>query len=202
MSKYIKIGIGLMIVIILIYSFRGSNTFNFEKYKVELSQYREERNRFMQFNQDSPLPEEGKADFDGLNYFPADSSFRIVANLNSIDDPKTISLNMTNGAPEKYKEIGYAKFTHANKVANLLVMKSVESGDLFLPFWDATNGVSTYGGGRYLDPEMLSNNKILLDFNFAYNPFCAFAESYACPIPPLQNKIPFAVEAGEKIWGK
>ncbi len=202
MSKYIKIGVALIIVIILVYSFKGSNTFNFEKYKVELSQYRDERDRFMQFNQESPLPEEERADFDGLNYFSPDSSMRIVADLKNIDDPKTISLNMTNGAPEKYKEIGYANFAHDNQVVNLLVMKSLESGDLFLPFWDTTNGVSTYGGGRYLDPELLSSDKILLDFNYAYNPFCAFAESYACPIPPLQNKIPFAVEAGEKIRGK
>lgn len=202
MGKYIKIGITVIVVIILVYSFRGSSGFDFEKYKTELNQYRDERDRFMQFNRESPLPEEAKADFKGLNYFPPDSSFRFIAKLKPIDNPKTISLNMTTGAPEQYKETGYASFSRNNQIVNLLVMKSLETGDLFLPFFDQTNGVATYGGGRYLDPEMLSGKRILLDFNYAYNPFCAFAESYACPIPPLQNKIPFAVEAGEKMWGK
>ena len=202
MGKYIKIGIGILVVIILIYSFRGSNSFNYEKYKTALAQYREERDRFMQFNQESPLPEKAKADFTGLNYFDADSSYRIKASIKPIENPKTITLSMTAGAPEQYKEVGYANFSRNNQIVNLLVMRSMETGDLFLPFFDQTNGTITYGGGRYLDPEMLSGNNILLDFNYAYNPFCAFAESYACPIPPLQNKIPFAVEAGEKMWGK
>lgn len=172
-----------------------------EKYTTELTQYREERDRFMHFNRETPLPEEARANFQGLNYFPVDSSFRISAKLTPIDNPKVISLNMTNGAPEKYKEIGYANFSRDNQIVNLLVMESMETGELFLPFFDKTNGRSTYGGGRYLDPEKLSGNRILLDFNYAYNPFCVFAESYACPIPPLQNKIPFAIEAGEKMWG-
>jgi uncharacterized protein (DUF1684 family) len=71
---------------------------------------------------------------------------------------------------------------------------------LFLPFFDETSSVSTYGGGRYLDPEYAGGNEIVLDFNLAYNPYCAYVEGYTCPLPPPENRIDAEVNAGEKNY--
>jgi hypothetical protein len=73
---------------------------------------------------------------------------------------------------------------------------------LFLPFTDLTNGEESYGGGRYLDLEIskLKNNSILIDFNKAYNPYCAYASGYNCPVPPRENNLPIAIRAGEKVY--
>ena len=200
MSKYIKIGVGLVLAIILFYSLKGSNQFNLNQYVAEVDEHRQQKDRFMKFNAESPLPENLREPFSNLMYYPVDTSYRKIATLEPIENSRIITLDMTGGQPEKYREYGYARFSHQGNMVNLLVLRSLESGDLFLPFLDQSNGKGTYGGGRYLDPKEISSNRILIDFNFAYNPFCVFSETYNCPVPPLQNKVPFAVEAGEKMW--
>ena len=87
-------------------------------------------------------------------------------------------------------------------MAQLAIYKGKEQEDLFLPFRDATSGNETYGAGRYLEPEELSTGEIVVDFNLAYNPFCAYSENYSCPLPPFENHLKVPIRAGEKALKK
>ena len=75
-----------------------------------------------------------------------------------------------------------------------------DSGELFLPFADATSGVETYGAGRYLEPEALPDGRMSVDFNYAYNPYCAYNERWSCPITPAENRIDVPIRGGERIF--
>src|SRR5690606_19820929 len=80
----------------------------------------------------------------------------------------------------------------------LTLYRDPEGGDLFLPFQDETSGNETYGAGRYLDVTALEDGRVLLDFNYAYHPFCAYNPSYSCPMPPVENRLPAPIRAGER----
>ena len=86
--------------------------------------------------------------------------------------------------------------------AALAVYRSPHHDELFLPFRDATSGRETYGAGRYLEPAKLAGGRLLVDFNLAYNPYCAYSEEYSCPLPPFENHLKVAIRAGEKAYNK
>ncbi len=81
-----------------------------------------------------------------------------------------------------------------------LLKNKPEYRKLFVPFNDYTNGVSSYGGGRYLDIDIPAGDKTIIDFNFAYNPYCAYHDRWSCPIPPSENNLDIEVEAGVKSY--
>ncbi len=93
---------------------------------------------------------------------------------------------------------GKISFEVENQPAQLTVYKDTDSGEFFLPFADATSGNETYGAGRYLEVEVLPNGQLLVEFNYAYNPYCAYNERWSCPITPLENRIQVPIRAGEK----
>jgi uncharacterized protein len=115
------------------------------------------------------------------------------------------------GKIKQYFKYGFITFTLNNKPYKLYIYQSESlmhkegfEDYLFLPFTDNTNYKTTYGGGRYLDFKLgdIKNNILELDFNKCYNPYCAYAEGFSCPIPPAENSLQTTIEAGEKLWKK
>lgn len=152
----------------------------------------------MQHHPQSPLTPAQKREFDGLNYYPANPDLDIVANFVRYDDPDTVEMVVSTGGQAEFKRIGQARFEVDGEPQTLEVYEPVEGGELFLPFTDATSGDTTYGAGRYLEPHFVDSHKLKIDFNYAYNPYCAYNENWACPIPRPENRLGVSIEAGEK----
>ncbi|MEZ0539199.1 DUF1684 domain-containing protein [Fibrella arboris] len=171
-------------------------------YRVELQAARSKKDNYMKTSADSPIPD--KTTFNGLSYFDADPSFRVMAKLEPFPEGQTekLVIRMTDGSEEIYEKYAHATFTLTGKACRLLVLKY--QGSLSVLFQDATSGQETYGGGRYIDIDLnaVTNSQVVIDFNEAYNPYCAYNPTYACPLPPPENKIPVAVKAGERYVEK
>lgn len=194
---------GIVILASIGYLFVGQST-NSEKapqaqsYQATLEQERKAKDRFFQQDKDSPI--EDKASFTGLHYYPVNEAWNIEATLTRLRSGQQFSISMTGGETETYEPYGNVNFEKDGKKVSLKIFINKE-GVLFLPFKDATSGKDTYGAGRYLDLDQSSvhDNHIHLDFNRAYQPYCAYNHTFTCPIPPAENFIPLAVTAGEKL---
>jgi len=159
---------------------------------------RAEKDRFFRTSPYSPL--EDRLNFSGLNYYPPDPAWRYVLPLQRVADPEPLTFQTNTGDERVYDRIGTVTFEVEGQPAQLAIYQSDEHDELFLPFRDATSGSETYGAGRYLEPEELPTGEILLDFNLAYNPFCAYSDAYSCPLPPFENHLKVAIRAGEKAY--
>jgi uncharacterized protein len=179
-----------------------------QDYEEELALHRDEYLEAFLTESNSPLKKE---DLEYLRFFAAAPAYRVEARF--VATPKSAPFDMTtyNGQKKPYVKYGELHFSLHGKPQKLAVyigldlVKLPQYRDyLFVPFKDPTNGESTYGGGRYLDFRTgdIRNNRLVLDFNKAYNPYCAYADGYSCPIPPLENHLKVPVEAGEKNFGK
>jgi hypothetical protein len=140
-----------------------------------------------------------------LNYYPADIRYRVTADLTPIMNKKTVTLATNDGKEQRYIQYATAEFDLDGYHNKLLILEVLDSGPfqgkLFLAFGDATSTVETYGAGRYLDVNKVpGSNTITLDFNKAYNPYCAYVEKYSCPFPPSENLLLVGIKAGEKIY--
>lgn len=168
-----------------------------ETYRQELATKRTEKDQFMRTNGESPIQD--KASFNGLRYFSPDPAYRVVARLEPFaDKTQKLVVRMSDGGEEVYEKFAHAVFSLDGEAHRLLIVKLANTYSIL--FRDATSGNETYGGGRYLelDPAQLSESQAVIDFNTAYNPYCAYNPKYACPLPPAENKLPVAVKAGEK----
>jgi uncharacterized protein (DUF1684 family) len=143
---------------------------------------------------DKESPE--RAAFKGIDTFPLSPDWRVVARFEPYKDKKIAIANIV-GQVEDNPSPGAVVFDWKGKTYRLDALGDTESG-LFLVFGDTTNGKQTYGAGRFLDTDPPKDGKVVVDFNTAYNPPCAFTAFATCPLPPAQNKLPIAVEAGEK----
>jgi uncharacterized protein len=190
--------------IVLMNSCDSGNSSGRNDYYKELAQFRFEKNNYLKHDSHSPLTEEMKDSFDSLSYFPINTRYRVVADFIPIPGRATMEIPLNNGEAKVYQRFGFATFTLDSIPNSLLVLRSIDGNarDLFVPFFDKTNGFETYGGGRYLEAVQISDNKIVLDFNRAYNPFCAYSPEYICPLPPRENSLHVAIKAGEKSFEK
>ena len=169
----------------------------------EIQRKRAEKDKFFKESPASPLLPEDKKTFTGLKYYPIDLSLRFVGPLHILKDQPIDSLWDTGGEKRAARKYGYFEFTHQGKTYRLLVYQFVNAGlsgdeSLFLGFTDETSGKETYGGGRYIDLERNAKGQLIVDFNMAYNPYCAYNPAYICALPPAENHLPFPVRAGEK----
>ena len=149
----------------------------------------------------SPLKPEDIKTFKGLSFFPVDSSFVVVSKLKRTNTSDFFEMKTSTTRLSKERVFGILSFTIKGSNYTLKVYQSetsvLESSDyLFLPYLDATNGITTYGGGRYLDLKIPEGDSIWLDFNKSYNPYCVYNERYSCPIVPRENHLPIKVDAG------
>ena len=142
---------------------------------------------------------ETRREFTGCKWFPADPAWRINARWVAYPKPKTIAITNILGMTDQEPSPGYAEFTLQGKKMTLEPV--VEDGELFFMFKDATSAKSTYGAGRFLYAAVPKGNEVELDFNKAHNPPCAFTAFATCPLPPKQNILSAAIEAGEKNYG-
>lgn len=150
---------------------------------------------------ESPLPESDRAHFAGLPYFDPDLRFRVEARFTPATGADTVFVATSAATHAAYIRHGVFAFTIAGKPLRLVCYREPESGALFVPFTDATSNRTTYGGGRYLDPESTPDGKERLDFNRAYSPYCAYAPGWVCPLPPAENHLDVEIRAGEKSLG-
>jgi len=191
-----------VVALIVFYSFQGKDLGR--GYEVEIKSERTAKNEFMHASDESPFGDQ-KKDFKALNYYPIDLKYRISANLVAIPNKKVMVLPTSDGLEKKYLEYGYVQFELDGVTNKLLLLEIIDDGPyhgtLFLAFADATSAHETYGAGRYLDLKKIPGaSSILLDFNQAYNPYCAYSENFSCPFPPTENILRVAVRAGEKKY--
>jgi hypothetical protein len=141
--------------------------------------------------------------FTGLKWFDVDEGYRVEARWVAFPQPKPVNLPNVLGQVETMPSPGYAEFTLAGKPLRLDgVLESPQAEQLFFIIRDQTSGKETYGGGRFLYSDLPKGGKVVLDFNKAYNPPCAFTDFATCPLPPPQNRMSIRVEAGELAYGK
>jgi len=170
---------------------------NPQQYIAKITKERESKDDQFRTTKDSPIQD--KDTFHGLHYFEIDPAYRVKAFITPYEkEDKTVELPYTDGSTTTYERIGYANFT-INGVAQKLLLLKNESVISVL-FKDATSGKETYGGGRYLDypASKMKGDSLVLDFNTAYNPYCVYAPTYACPVPPAENTLSVAIRAGEQ----
>ncbi len=143
---------------------------------------------------------QARRDFKGIEYFPAKPAYRITARF--VSQPHKVPVLNIIGQTEQYDSPGYAEFRLNGRVLKLYpVLEEPGAKELFYIFRDQTSGKETYGAGRFLYSDMPRNGKVVLDFNKAYNPPCAFTAYATCPLPPPENRLPVRIEAGEKKYG-
>lgn len=157
----------------------------------------------------SPLKKKDLENFTGLDFFKFDSTYIVKAKLEHTPDTEFFEMPTTTGEVSRERVYGILKFKLKGQLHQLevyqgeeLMIKEGFEDYLFLPFIDDTNGEETYGGGRYIDLRIPQGNSIEIDFNKAYNPYCAYNEKFSCPIVPRVNYLPIKVEAGVKVFKK
>jgi uncharacterized protein (DUF1684 family) len=163
-----------------------------------LADFRKQKDDFFRTDRQSPLTPEQRADFHGLAYYPENPDLRLEVALEPAEDVEVVVLPTSAGTEQEYFHIGQVRFKVGGKAATLQVYEPVDGGDYFVPFVDAGAPAETYGAGRYLEPEDLPDGRLLLDFNLAYNPYCAYNDRWVCPLPPQENRLAVRIEAGEK----
>lgn len=170
----------------------------------QIEQYRQKKDRFLRTSPQSPLPDSLKKRFEGLDYFPIDLRYRFRGPLVLFRQQVVDSLPATGGEKRAALRWGYFTILWKKNTYRLLVYRMLdepEGENLLLAFTDETSGKETYGGGRYVDLVPGEEGTYVLDFNLAYNPYCAYNPTYSCPLPPRENHLPFPVRAGEKKFG-
>lgn len=160
----------------------------------------EELNEHFLNPETSILREEDFEHFTGLEFYPLDSKYIVEAKFIRTPDEKPFLMPTTTERLPEYVKVGEAHFVLQNTdvVLNLYKPTEIEEDYLFLPFTDLTSGDGSYGGGRYLDFKTPEDDVLIIDFNKAYNPYCAYNPKYSCPIPPEENDILIRIEAGVK----
>jgi uncharacterized protein len=186
----------------ILYTFYGSK--DQTSYINEIKKHRDELENFMRTSPESPFAED-RSKFTGLKFFPADLKYRITAALVPITEKKSVLLATNDGKEQRYREYAYAEFDFGGFRNKLLLLEVIDqgssSGKLFLAFGDGTSAETTYGAGRYLDiAKAPGANTITLDFNKAYNPYCAYSDKFSCPLPPAENLLTIPIPAGEKAY--
>jgi uncharacterized protein (DUF1684 family) len=175
-------------------------------YTQDLNAHREQYKKDFLTDPRSPLKEE---DLKYLDFFPELSSAVVKAEFNKTPAEEPFEMPTYSGVTRTYRRYGTIYFTWGPFNSSLALYENmtnrsnpVYQDHLFLPFKDNTNGETTYGGGRYLDLSKADaeDGEIIIDFNKCYNPWCAYSDGFNCPIPPMDNHLPYAVEAGEKMY--
>ncbi|MEP2057020.1 MAG: DUF1684 domain-containing protein [Maribacter litoralis] len=169
--------------------------------------FQEELNAEFKNPETSPLADRFRIDFETLDFFAPDTNYIVEAKLIRTPDALPFSMPTTTGRESTEVVYGIAKFTLNGKEHELEIYQSPElitqdkyEDYLFLPFTDKTNGEETYGGGRYLDLRIPNGSTIVLDFNKAYNPYCAYNKKFSCPIVPKVNHLDTEIRVGVKAF--
>jgi len=179
------------------------------EWKARILRIRGEKDEWMRTSPDSPMPDDIRHHMKWLEYFPPNREYIFRVRLIPYPNPETLMMATSKGQQKEFLRFGRIEFGIEGKMQTLQAYRSVPSHDhrheeesLFVPFRDATSGKETYGAARYLDLEFNPSGEYVLDFNLAYNPYCAYSEDYICPFPPPENWLKVAILAGEKTFRK
>ncbi|SFC24305.1 hypothetical protein SAMN05444422_10630 [Halobiforma haloterrestris] len=190
--------------------------FDVDQWRDELEAKRAEKNEFFAEHPQSPIPPEERDGFDGLDYFDPDPEYRVTATATVHDDPEVVLMDTTAGREMRYLwtvtlSVDLERTDEDLEDATLELaayQQERPQGNraeepLFIPFRDKTTGQQTYQGGRYMelapDRELTDGDELVVDFNLAYTPFCAYSETFDCPLPPEENWLEAAIPAGERF---
>jgi len=178
-------------------------------YKKEIIRERADKDQFFGKSAESPLLPVQRMNFRGLNYFPPDIKYKLEARFIPLKTMKYFKIRTSSGRERGYITKGRLDFSYGNQKFTLMAYQEEDQvarhpDDLFVPFTDPTNGKQTYGGGRYMDINSPGQGErtVVVDFNLAFNPYCAYNHNYSCPIPPEENHLSIAIMAGEKKFPK
>ncbi len=167
--------------------------------------WRETRDELFRRHPQSPLPVDRRESFSGIPYFEYDPSARVLADVRSAE-PETLAIATSHPDPLEFTRFGFASFElHGRSLSLELYWLEGYGGGLFVPFSDTTSGDETYGGGRCLLDTVkgadlgMEDGRLVLDFNYAYNPSCAYDFKWVCPLAPAQNQLAIPVHAGERL---
>ena len=163
----------------------------------ELAELRRTKDEFFGRDYHSPLSKEQRKAFKGLRYFEENTDLRLALAPEVFERHDTIEIQINTGGVTQFVKWGRLSFEVDGQPVQLTLFKDEEDGHFFLPFSDATSGHETYSAGRYLELEELPDGRILVDFNFAYNPYCAYNSGWSCPLTPFENRIDVPIRAGE-----
>jgi len=178
--------------------------FDPEAWAEELRANREQKDRFFAEHRQSPIPPAEREAFDGLDYFEPDLDYRVTATVAVHDDPEPVELETTADRTVRYLRVVTFRFELDGETQTLAGYRQEtdHSEAIFVPFRDKTTGQQTYHGGRYmeLEPErrLTDGDDSTIDFNLAYSPFCAFSETFDCPLAPEENWLETTIAAGER----
>lgn len=146
-----------------------------------------------------------------LLFYSPDIHYQVLATIQLTPEAKPFEMPTHSGKTKTFRQYGLLEFSIHDTTLTLQVFQNIGllkdpkyKDHLFVPFTDGTTYTETYGGGRYIDLSIhdMKNGKMILDFNKCYNPYCAYAGGFNCPIPPVENRLPVAIKAGEKLYGK
>jgi uncharacterized protein (DUF1684 family) len=175
-----------------------------EDYVGAVEAFRSEKDEFFRDEPSSPIPEDQRAAFEGLPYYPVDPSLRfegLALEPYAGNEPTAFQIPTSDGRLRPARRAGTLGFELAGEPRTLTgyTFEDGHSHSIFVPFLDATSGKETYGAGRYLDIEPEEDGTYTLDFNLAYHPSCVYDVKYSCPLTPAENRLPLPIEAGERL---
>ncbi len=177
------------------------------EYARDVELQRKEKDYYFRSDPDSPIPADVRGKMKGLVYFPPDLKYRLHVRLVELPAPEPVTLATSKGIPRPMVRYGHYDFEIDGVPQRLYAYRSSpqpghhhEDASLFVPFRDATSGKESYGAARYLDLEVQPSGEYVLDFNLAYNPYCAYSDDYVCPFPPKENWLTVPIRAGEKSF--
>lgn len=164
----------------------------------DIETFRKDKDEFFATDLQSPLTSRQKKEFQGLKYFPENPDLRLVLPIEVFPKKEEIRMQTTTGEEQEYFRYGKIHFSVDGQPVELTIYQA--DYGFFLPFVDSLAGTETYPAGRYLEPEPVTGGRVLVDFNVAYNPYCAYNEHWSCPLTPFENRLGVPIPAGEKIY--
>lgn len=196
----------LVIVLVVLSGSLLAQSYNKDSLNESIQKFQKELNTDYSDSLHSPLSKADRLKFKGHDFYPLDLTYCVIAELKRTPEEKIFKMKTTTDRLPEYVKFGEVHFKIKDKKYKLNVYKSEELSKrqgfedyLFLPFKDLTSGKETYGGGRFIDLKAKDGDKMIVDFNKAYNPYCAYSDQYSCPVPPPENFLETEVKAGIKL---
>lgn len=165
-----------------------------------LERFRDNKDKFFKKDADSPLDSAQKKRFRKLAYFTENPALDLTLTLDTANAGTPLVVVTTRGEERQYVRMGVVEVPLPDGPVRLTILRDANRGHIFLPFRDATCGVESYPMGRFLEPQERPDGRLDIDFNYAYNPYCAYGDGWNCPIPPDENVLTVRIEAGEQAF--
>lgn len=165
----------------------------------ELHHLRQHKDESFRHDPHSPVPAEQREAFAGLRYFPLNRDLVFDLPVEPADG-SSLEIPTSDGSSRRYRRAAHVRFHVQGEQAGLVLLSREDEAGFFLPFRDATSGKQAYGAGRYLDIAPADGAQVHVDFNLAYNPYCAYNEAFSCPLPPPENWLRVPIRAGEAMY--